>query len=180
MSWDGYLEEGELLRWEAKPAPRCYTFRHWKKSVFGLLLVVLSVWWEVLGLQMSEVYDLPILAFIPVPAWLLGLYLAFGHVILSRLEWDKVWYATTDRRVIARRGLRKERIRSIPLDQVGYFCLEPQGEHLGSVKILSIDSQTRMQCSCIEYPRQLTDLLEQAMRDSGVICEQAESERVRE
>lgn len=174
MSWEDYLDVGESLRWEAKPAPRCYTFRHWKKSLFGLLLVILAVWWQVIGLQMSAVYDLAILALIPIPAWVTGLYLAFGHLILSRLEWDKVGYAVTDRRVIARRGLRRERVREIPLDQVGYFCLEPHGEQLGSVKILSADSHTRMMFCCVEYPRKVTDLLEEAMRISGVICGQEE------
>ncbi|PNU20877.1 hypothetical protein C2E25_04610 [Geothermobacter hydrogeniphilus] len=170
MSWVGQLEAGESLRWEAKPAPRCYTFRNWKHSLFGLLLVVLAAWWESIGLQLAVVYDLPLLAWIPIPVWLIGLYLAFGHLLLARLEWEQVRYAVTDRRLLLRRGVRGDKWFSMPLDQVAYFCLQPHGEQLGSVLVISRDRQ-RLKLCCIEHPRMLTDLLEQAMRDSGVLCD---------
>jgi len=170
MNWAAHLGEGEELRWEAKPAPRCYTFRNWKHSLFGLLLVVLASWWESVGLQLSEVYDMPLLAWIPVPVWLCGLYLAFGHLLLSRIEWQNVFYAVTDRRILVLRGVRKTRLLDLPLEQVGYFCLNPQGEKLGSVMILTRDGGKRLRLNCIEHPRQLTTLLERAMRKSGVLC----------
>lgn len=169
MIWDAHLDAGEQVRWEAKPAPRCYTFRNWKHSLFGLLLVLLAAWWLSIALQLAAVYRWPWLPLLPVPVWLVGLYLAFGHLLLARLEWDRVFYAVTDRRILLRRGLRRERLDSLALDQIAYFCLQPQGEQLGTVFITSRDKAVRLRVCCIEQPRQLTDLLEEAMRDSGVI-----------
>ncbi|TYO99994.1 PH (Pleckstrin Homology) domain-containing protein [Geothermobacter ehrlichii] len=168
MIWSDQLEAGESIRWEATPAPRCYTFRHWKVSLFGLLLVLLASWWEVLAWQMAAVYQLAWLPLIPLPVWLFGLYLAIGKPLLARREWETVRYAVTGRRLLARRGRKR---LALPLDRIGYFCLEPHGENLGSVRVESKDGQIRLCLCCIEYPRQLTDLLEEAMRRSGTLCE---------
>ncbi|RMF47918.1 MAG: hypothetical protein D6751_01530 [Deltaproteobacteria bacterium] len=167
--WEQLLEPGETIVWQARPQPRCYTFRHWRLAVFGLLLTLLAAWWEVLGWQMALVYDLFWLAVIPVPAWLLGLWLSIGRTLMARREWPSVAYAVTEKRILA---CRRGRHLALELDRVGYFCLEPQGEKLGSVRVESSDGQVRFKVCCIEYPRRLTDLLEAAMKKSGVLCGQ--------
>ncbi len=166
MIWADLLEADETIRWEATPAPRCYTFRHWKVSLFGLLLGLLAAWWEVLAWQLAAVYRISWLPLVPLPFWLFGLYLAFGKPLLARREWRTVRYAVTDRRLLARRG-RKRLV--LPLEHIGYFCLEPHGEYLGSVLVHSKDGRIRLRLCCIEYPRRLTGLLEEAMRRSGAL-----------
>ena len=46
-------------------------------------------------MQMAAVYDLPWLAWLPVPFMLIGLYLSLGHHLLARLEWKNVFYAVS-------------------------------------------------------------------------------------
>ncbi len=167
--WDRILMPGETLVWQARPQPRCYTFRHWRQAVFGLLLVLLAAWWEALGWQLAASYDLFWLALIPVPVWLIGLWLSIGRTLAARREWPTVGYAVTDRRILA---CRRGRHLALELEQVGYFCLEPQGEKLGSVRVESRDGRVRFKVCCVEYPRKLTTLLEQAMTQSGALCAQ--------
>ena len=45
MDWEKCLQEGEQLQWSGRPAPRCFTFRHWIHSVFGVLLFLPSLVW---------------------------------------------------------------------------------------------------------------------------------------
>lgn len=173
MTWETYLADGEELRWEGRPAPRCYTFRRWKEALFGLVLVVMGAWWEIVGLQLAPVYDLPWLAWIPLPVWLFGLYLSVGRLTLARVEWEHLFYAVTDRRVLVHRGGRKTVVAELPLDEVTFFQLKPLGRELGSVRIFAGDRQRRLVLSCLEYPRRVTDLLEEAMRQSGVLTQES-------
>jgi hypothetical protein len=168
MDWSEHLAPGEKLLWEARPAPRCYTFRNWRHSLFGVLLLVIAVWWQAVGLQLSEAYSLPLLAWVPLPFLLLGLFLALGHLLLARWEWERVFYAVTDRRVLAQRGLWRRRLENLELAQVTYFQVRPLGEELATVRIRA-DNAVLALC-CIEYPRRLTALLEEAMVRSGTLA----------
>ncbi|MGK2908002.1 MAG: PH domain-containing protein [Desulfuromonadales bacterium] len=166
MNRDLALSAGEKICWEGRPAPRCYTFRHWRHSVFGLVFVVLCSYWQALGIEMSKDYDLIWLAWLPTPFLFLGLYLATGHLLQARLEWDHVYYAITDRRLLIMRGLFKRRIESLELSEITYFNLLHHGEQLGTLRVHK-GKETMLTLHCLEHPRQATDLLKEAMGDKA-------------
>ena len=165
MSQGVFFENGETLRWEARPAPRCYTFRHWRHSIFGLIFLVLCSCWQVLGFSMAETYALWWLAWLPLPFVLAGLYFFVGHLVQARLEWNHVYYAITDQRVIAQRGLTRRRQQCIELSDVTYFRLHRQSAQLGTLRVHK-GQERHLVLHCIEHPRRATDLLEQAIKNN--------------
>lgn len=165
MSQGIVFTDGETLRWEARPAPRCYTFRHWRHSVFGLIFLVICGCWQVLGLSMAETYAVPWLSWLPVPFVLIGVYFFVGHLVQARLEWNHVYYAITDRRVIAQRGLTRRRQQFIELSDVTYFKLHRQSPQLGTLRVHKGREQSLV-LHCIEHPQRATDLLEEAIRQN--------------
>jgi hypothetical protein len=173
MDWNGLLEEGEQLLWSGRPAPRCYTFRNWKHSLVGLLLVLIGVWWQAIGLQMAALYQVPYLAWIPLPVCLGGLYLAFGHLLKSRLEWEYLFYAVTDRRLLCRHG-KKARLQQLSRDAVTYFRLKPYSPRLGSLAIYAGSAEQRLDFKCIELPRRVTELLEESLCANGVLAPESD------
>ncbi len=156
------LEVDEELHWEGRPAPRCYTFRHWRHSIFGFLVLLLCGYWQLLGFEMSAEYELPWLVWLPTPFLLFAIYLAIGHLIQARLEWNHVYYAITDRRLLAQRGLLKQRTEFLELSEVTYFRLHQQSEQLGTLRVHT-GKEEQLVLHCIEYPRRATDLLEMAI-----------------
>jgi hypothetical protein len=164
MSRGFVLENGETLRWEARPAPRCYTFRHWRHSVFGLIFLVICSTWLVLGRTMAENYALPWLAWLPLPFVLIGLYLFCGHLIQARIEWNQVYYVITDRRVVVQRGLIKPRTQFFELSDITYFRLGRQGEQLGTLRVHK--GEQHLVLHCIEHPRRATALLKEAIEQN--------------
>lgn len=159
MKLDIKLSAGETIRWEGRPAPRCYTFRHWRHSVFGALVFAICSYWQVLGFKMSVDYELIWLAWLPAPFLLFALYLAVGHLCQSRLEWNHVYYAITDRRLLAQRGLLKRRVDAMELADITYFSLHQQGEELGTLRVYQ-GEEKQLVLHCLEHPRKATDLLE--------------------
>lgn len=166
MDWSVWLQAGETVRWEGRPAPRCFTFRNWRQSLFGVFLLVLAVYWQIVGIELASAYDLAFVAWIPLPVLLAALYLSIGHLLLSRMEWEKVFYAVTDRRILVLKGVRRQRLFDLPLDRVVYFQLRPRGMELGTVRIGG-DRSNPLVLHCLEHPRKMTDLLEAAMRANG-------------
>jgi len=162
MRQDFILEADEELCWEGRPAPRCYTFRHWRHSIFGSFVLLICGYWQALGFEMSAEYEIPWLVWLPMPFLLFALHLTIGHLLQARLEWNHVYYAITDRRLLAQRGLLKQRTESLPLAEVTYFSLHQHGEQLGTLRVHK-GKEKRLILHCIEYPRRATDLLEMAM-----------------
>jgi hypothetical protein len=167
MDWSTHLAVGESVLWEGRPAPRCYVFRNWRHSFFGVLLLLLSVFWLTVGLQLSAVYHSPLLAWVPVPFVLAGLYLALGHHLQARLEWEQVFYALTDRRLLVHRGLCRRRVASLLLAEVNCFQLRPLGEQLGTLRVSGGHPVRTLILCCIEHPRQLADRLEAVLAAGG-------------
>jgi hypothetical protein len=168
MNWSEYLHENEEIVWQGRPAPRCFTFRNWIHSLFGVVILIASIGWVFYGLHLGKEHNQVIFALIPVPFLLVGVYLSFGHLILARLEWERVFYAMTDKRLLATRGLLKLRVESLDLADVVYFHLKPLGAELGTVRVQCREREERMTVSCVEYPRQLTGRLETVMEENGV------------
>lgn len=166
MRRDLALDAGEEIRWEGRPAPRCYTFRHWRHSIFGLIFLVICSYWQLLGFEMAETYELIWLAWLPLPFLLLGLHLAIGHLLQSRLEWNHVYYAITDCHLLVQRGLLKQRVESLELSEITYFRLHHLGEQLGTLRVHK-GKEKQLTLHCLEHPRQATALLEAAMGDKA-------------
>lgn len=173
MNWDIHLEPGEHVRWEGRPAPRGFTFRNWRHSVFGILLFLLSLFWFTVGIQLGAVYHSPIIPWIPVPFVLGGLYLGIGHVLLARLEWERVFYAVTDRRVLSTRGVFRPRVESLRLEELTHFLLKPLGEEMGSFRLTGGRPPRTLSLPCIEYPRRVAALLEAALAANDRLAQPA-------
>ena len=163
MDWSSYLDPGENIAWEGRPAPRCFTFRHWKTYLFGLLLLLLSVYWIMVGVQIEAVYAVPLISWIPFFLLIYALYLSLGRFILSRLEWEKVFYAVTDRRVLSVRGILRPRFESLFLKDMTHFDLQPFGKELSSIHISAADRPRSISFHCIEHPGLVVVRLESAL-----------------
>lgn len=170
------LEPDEKVCWEGRPAPRCYVFRNWRHSVFGALFLLLAVWWQTIGIQMSAVYGFAWLSWLPVPFVLLGLYLSLGHLFWARLEWSHVFYVITNQRILVREGLLPPRTSSLALNELTYFCLHPHSQELGSIVVHAGSKESCLKIRCIEYPRRVTDLLEQSMNEKVCLSSSGPSE----
>ena len=165
MSQELVLEDGESLLWEARPAPRCYTFRHWRHSVFGLIFLAVCSYWQVLGVAMADAYAMRWLAWLPFPFVMTGLYFFVGHLVQARLEWNHVCYAITDRRVIVQRGLSGSRVQHIELSGLTYFSLHRQGEQLGTLRLHN-GTEQQLVLHCIEHPHRATELLAETIAEN--------------
>ncbi len=163
MDWSADLQPEEAVQWEGKPAPRCFVFRNWRHSVFGILLLLFSSFWQIVGFQLQVVYHISLLLWIPVPFVLTGIYLGMGHHLLARLEWEKVFYAVTDRRILARRGFFRPRLEVLELRDLASFRVQPLAAELASFKISGGEPVKTIVLSCVEHPRRLAALLESAL-----------------
>ncbi|AMV71840.1 hypothetical protein JCM30471_00990 [Desulfuromonas carbonis] len=170
MNWEQLLSPDEVLVWEGRPAPRCYTFRNWRHALFGVLLLFLSLYWLTIAVQLAAVYHWPWLPLLPIPFLLTGLALSLGQLLLARLEWEQVFYAVTDRRILVRRGLRGRRLEELPLAELGWLQLRPQGKELGTLRIRDRADEKRLTLCCVEYPRTVADLLEAALVRTAGEC----------
>jgi hypothetical protein len=167
MDWTADLQAEETVLWEGRPAPGCFVFRNWRHSVFGIFLLLFSSFWQIVGFQLQVTYHLSLLLWIPVPFVLTGIYLGMGHHLLARLEWEKVFYAVTDRRILARRGFFRPRLEVLELSKLAFFRMQPMAAELASFKISGGVPVKTIVLSCIEHPRRLTALLESALAENN-------------
>lgn len=162
-SWPPLLA-GEALQWEGRPAPRYYTFRQWRHALFGLVLTIICAVWTVLGVQQAAEQGWPWLAWLPLPFLGYALWLAGGQLLAARLEWNRVAYAMTDRRIVLRRGILTAREVALTLERVTWFRLQPHGEELGTLRIHGEAGDPVLVLHGIEYPRRPAELLEKAIK----------------
>lgn len=156
------------MRWEARPAPRCYTFRNWRHSLFGLTLLLLAGAWLAVGYGLDVEAGRTFYRLFPLPVVAVGLWLTIGHLFAARIEWSRVWYAMTDERLLVHRGLLRQRWFSLPLAELVWFRLNLLSPELGTVTVRAGSAgEDRLLLTCIEQPRRLTVLLEQVLRNNG-------------
>lgn len=162
MTREHLLRPGEKLRWEAKPAPRCYTFRRLNLMRFSALLFGAAVLAGVVVRLGGELHDSVVLSGLMSLLPLIALLLAGLPPLLSRLEWSRVFYLLTDQRLIVLRGLWLRRVSELELHEVRSVQLNSLGEHLAHVRIQGQGSPRPLILCCIEYPEHLIGLLEGA------------------
>lgn len=163
MDWHGMLNADETLRWCGRPAPRCYTFRHWAHSVFGLLLLPISGVWLDGGRSLASTTGQPLWGMLPWLGVMVALYFLCGHLIRARLAWEKTFYAISDQRVLAIGGWPVCRQQEILFSDLRYLKLVPRGRELGSVR-LNGSNGSQVVFSCLEHPGKAVALLEEAIR----------------
>jgi len=164
MDWQSRLVDGETLRWCGRPAPRCFTFRHWIHSLFGLLLLPLAWVWLDGGRAMADATGQQLWGVIPWFGVVLALYFLCGHLVRARLAWEKTFYAISDRRVMTVGGWPICHHQEIQLAELRYVKLIPRGEQLGSVLIYGCEKGSRAVLACLEYPHKAITLLEEALQ----------------
>lgn len=170
MDWSEYLQPGERLLWSGRPAPRAFTFRNWRRSLFGFFLLVLAIYWQLVGVQLRLVLGIPVFEYLPVPFMAVGLYYAVGQAFLARLEWEKVFYALTDQRILTMHGLFRWRIEYLCADQLNALGSQPLGQQLATLQISGGTPARRLTLYCIEHPELLTRQLEALLAERGVEC----------
>ncbi len=175
MDWSADLEKDEIVRWKGRPSPRCYTFRNWRHSLFGMLLLPLTGYWQAIGWSLGKEYSALWPMVLPFPFFLAASYLAIGHLLLSRVAWEKIFYALTDRRVLVSRGVFRRQLKFMPLEEIAGFRVKPHGRDLATVSIRGHDSSRVLGLSCLEHPRILTSLLEEVVQSNGIIANQKTS-----
>lgn len=145
------LDAGETIRWQGRPAPRCYTFRNWKHSLAGIGLTVPTLFWLLVGWELTRNSGDLWTVLLPAPFVLASLYLAAGHLFLARLEWEKISYVVTDRRVALRRGIFRPQLRILPLNGVQAVKVRRQGLHLATLR-LDLGAGDHLIFHCLEHP----------------------------
>ncbi|AJF06919.1 hypothetical protein GSUB_10635 [Geoalkalibacter subterraneus] len=156
------MRPGEKLRWEAKPAPRCYTFRGLNLMRFSALLFGAAVLAGVVVRLGGELHDSVVLSRLVFLLPLIALLLGSVPPVLARVEWPGVFYLLTDQRLIVLRGFGRRRISELELHEVRDVQFFPLGRHLAHVRIRGQGSPRSLTLCCIEYPEHLIDLLERA------------------
>lgn len=151
------LAADETLLWQGRPAPRAYTFRNWRHALFGLALMLPCLFWQLVGIELAAGGAPSWVAWLPLPFNLGSLYLAFGQLLIARLEWEQVQYAVSDRAIYQRRGFFRSRLRSLPLTAVTRVRNKALGPNLATVRFDGDDGVSFF-FTAIEHPELLLRL----------------------
>lgn len=148
------LAVGETILWQGRPAPRAYTFRNWRHALFGLALTLPCLLWQLVGIELVAGGAPLWVAWLPLPFNLGALYLAFGQLLIARLEWEKVYYAVSDRAIYQSCGLFRPRLFTLELSAVGSVRKKTLGPNLATIRIEGRDGQVLL-LATIEHPELL-------------------------
>lgn len=149
------LEDGESILWQGRPAPRCYTFRHWLQATIGTILYLASCFWLMVGVQLVryEGYSWW-LAVAPFLLALAAFFVGPGQLILARLRWEKIFYALTDRRLLVRNRMFGAKTFSYQLCDYKKIKKKRYGQELYSLR-LSFQGSPPIVLECLEHPENL-------------------------
>jgi hypothetical protein len=116
--------------WRGKPERRPFVFRTWPLSIFGGVLVLASLSYEVVVLT-TEAPDL--LALVGLPFFLIALYMAVGHFFVTGREWRNTEYLVSERQVLIRHGILQPSITSYSLHGLPLTVVEMHGPDIGNL-----------------------------------------------
>ncbi len=146
------LDDGETILWQGRPAPRCYTFRHWLQATIGTILFLACSFWLMVGIQLVRVEGYSWwLALAPLLLLIAAFFVGPGQLILARLRWEKIFYALTNRRLLVRNRLFGHKISIYHLCDYKRFKQKKYGQKLSSLR-LSFKGNPPIVLECLEQP----------------------------
>jgi hypothetical protein len=170
MSQDSFqwsLEEGEIFLWQGRPAPRCYTFRHWLQATIGTILFLASSFWLMVGAQLVRAHNYSWwLAVAPLLLAIAAFFVGPGQLALARLRWEEIFYALTDQRLLVRNSLIGRKTSVYRLSDYKQFKQKKYGQHLSSIR-LSFKGSAPITLECLEHPESLLDHLPKKVSKSA-------------
>lgn len=165
------LDEGETVLWQGRPAPRCYTFRHWLQATIGTILFLACSFWLMVGVQLvrAQGYSWGLVV-APILLAVAAFFVGPGQLILSRWRWEKIFYALTDQRLLVRNRLFGRKILIYQLCDFKHFKRKKYGQQLLSLR-LSFKGSPPIVLECLEYPENFLKLLPQKESGSEILPE---------
>jgi len=161
----------ELLIWQGRPAPRCFTFRRWRRILFWFSVFVVAGVWQWIGWTVYMDDGRALWSFIPFPLLMLAFCLSVGSVVRARLEWEHVFYVLSTEKLRIQCGIPR-RIISFALDELSYARLDLYAENgknsglkrekfgnSGLGKLYLEFGSRRVALSCVEQAEGLYELL---------------------
>ena len=153
------LAAGESLRWEGRPAPRCYVFRHWLQALIGLVLFLACSFWLMVGVQLvREKGYSPWLLLVPILLVVVAFLIGPGQLLLSRWRWEKIFYGLTEGRLLVQSGFFRVRTTAYPLAELKGYQQKTYGKKQVSFR-LSFHGRRPVVLECLEHADLLRDLL---------------------
>lgn len=156
------LADGETILWQGRPAPRGYTFRNWRHALFGFALSLPCLFWLLVGIELAAAGSPAWVAWLPLPFALGSLYLAFGQLLIARLEWEKVLYTVSESTICLQRGLFRPKLCTLPRAALVAVRTRRLGPNLATVRFEAEDGRSLTFCA-IEHP----ELLLRHVPDAG-------------
>ena len=167
--WAELLESGERIVWEGRPAPRAFTFRNWRWSlaITGVCLLCLAVTEAFAVIDLSSDERLWLRA-----SLVAAICVSWGGFFWARLEWERVFYLLTDRRLLAISGVFGQRLQVLPVAEL--LAAEPSylGVELATVKVAG--RSCSLVLHCLEHPQLLLDALCALAKQTGPIAGQVD------
>ena len=153
------LAEGEKILWQGRPAPRCYTFRHWFQATIGTVLFLASSFWLMVGAQLVYYQGYSWwLAAAPFLLTVVAFFIGPGQLALARLRWEEIFYGLTDQRLLVRNKLIVCKSTTYKMDDFKKYQQKKYGKNLLSLKLFFKDSPPVM-LECLEHPELLINHL---------------------
>ncbi len=146
------LNDEEVLLWQGRPAPRCYTFRHWLQALLGTALFLASSFWLMIGLQLVRDQEFsPLLLVVPALLSIIAFFVGPGQLLLARLRWEKIFYALTNQRLLVRNCLIGNKVLSFHRGDYKQHKQKKYGKQLVSLR-LSFKGRPAVVLECLEHP----------------------------
>lgn len=186
----------EHLVWQGRPAPRCFTFRDWGRSLFWLAVFAFAgVWqwagWVIYADSGQALWAMIPLVLLPLVLLLLAFCLSVGRIARARLEWEHVFYVLSAENLRIQCGIPR-RIICFDLAELSYVRLDPYGKNSekgagengneksngaqggcgrsGLGKIYLEFGSRKVALSCVEHAEDLFELLRRHI-DAGADAE---------
>lgn len=129
-SLDARLAIGEEVLWRGKPVRTAFVYRTWPLSIFGGVLLILSLIFEVLMIAGGAPWFVYVLS---APFVLGALYMAVGHFIITEMEWRNTEYMVTGRQVLIRHGIFRPNVTMFSILGLPHITLEQTGPNMGNL-----------------------------------------------
>ncbi len=153
------LAEGENILWQGRPAPRCYTFRHWLQATIGTILFLACSFWLMVGAQLVYYQGYSWwLALAPFLLAVAAFFVGPGQLALARLRWEEIFYALTDQRLLVRNKLIVGKTSTYQISDFKRFKQKKYGQHLLSLQLYFTGSPP-VTLECLEHPEIFLKLL---------------------